>query len=863
MHKIKYSIVFILLLITSLNANQLKKVTLQLSWFNQFQFAGYYIAKEKGFFEDYGLDVTIKPFNFGINAVDEVDSKKADFAVARETLILDRVAGKKIVALYALFQESPLILLSLKNSAINHIEDFANKRIMTTIDDASEVSIKAMLLSKNLDFKKLNFLEHSHDIMDLVNGNTDVISAYLSKTPFDLNNMNIAYNVFAPSDYGFNMYSDFLITSEDLINNDLKTAMAFKEAALKGWNYAFSNIKEASQLIYNKYNEQKLSIKALEYEGDVLKSMAFSNVNKLGEIRLEKIQRIYDLYNVMGLIDNQIDIKKLVLKPGSEIFLSKEENKYIDKNKSIDMCIVPNIKPYSFLQNNEFSGFFADYMKIIEEKTTLNFNLVETKNFKQSLDYFKSGRCNILASAQNISQRRSFANFTKPIIDISLVLVTKDNRNFIDDISVLKDKKIGIHKYYSFNKTLKQKYPDNNFVDVNNIDESIKKIESDELYGHIDLILTSWDKIQENEFNKLKISAKLNLSVPLSIAVRKNDLLMYKILNKAVESISEEEKDKILQKWLTIEYKKEFDYDLLWKVLIGFIFILAFFLYKQILLRKMNNTLKEKVDEKTKELQKINLELEERVKKEVNENLKKDTLLTKQSKFAAMGEMIQNIAHQWRQPLSVISTGASGLKVKKEIDGKIDEKLLDETLEKIIDTTNHLSTTIDDFMHFFKPNKKKQVFKIKDAIDKTLNIFNYNINNKKIEVIKNIEDVSLDSFQGEFIQIIINIVNNSKDAFKEDNTSDMYIFIDVKNKKNEIIIEIKDSAGGIDEEIIDKIFEPYFTTKHQYQGTGIGLYMCKQIIDKHMHGSIEVKNKEYIYKNKSYKGASFLIKLRK
>ncbi|XOB61494.1 ABC transporter substrate-binding protein [Campylobacterota bacterium DY0563] len=863
MHKIKYIIVFILLLITSLNANQLKKVTLQLSWFNQFQFAGYYIAKEKGFFEDNGLDVTIKPFNFGINAVDEVDANKVDFAVARETLILDRVAGKKIVALYALFQESPLVLLSLKNSAINNIEDFANKKIMTTIDDASEVSIKAMLLSKNLDFKKLNFLEHTHDIMDLVNGNTDVISAYLSKTPFDLNNMNISYNIFAPSDYGFNMYSDFLITSEDLINNDLKTVMAFKEAALKGWNYAFSNIKEASQLIYNKYNEQNLSLDALEYEGDVLKSMAFSDANKLGEIRLEKIQRIYDLYNVMGLINNQIDIKKLVLKPGSEIFLNKEENSYVDKNKSIDMCIIPNIKPYSFVQNHEFSGFIADYMKIIEEKTTLEFNLVETKTFKESLDYFKSGRCNILASAENIPERRGFANFTKPIIDVSLVLVTNDDRNFIDDISVLKDKKIGVYKYYSFNKTLKQKYPEHNFVDVNSIEDSIIKIKKGDLYGHIDLILTSWDKIQENEFNKLKISAKLNQSVPLSIAVRKDDLIMYKILNKAVESISEEEKDKILQKWLTIEYKKEFDYDLLWKVLIGFIFILAFFIYKQILLRKMNNTLKDKVDEKTKELQQINLELEERVKKEVNENLKKDTLLSKQSKFAAMGEMIQNIAHQWRQPLSVISTGASGLKVKKEFEGKIDEKLLDETLDKIIDTTNHLSTTIDDFMHFFKPNKQKQIFKIEDAVNKTLNIFNYNINNKKIEVIKNIDDVSLDSFQGEFIQIIINIVNNAKDAFKEENCSEMYIFIDVKSKKNEVILEIKDSAGGIDEEIIDKIFEPYFTTKHQYQGTGIGLYMCKQIIDKHMHGSIEVHNKEYTYKNKLHKGASFLIKLKK
>ncbi len=140
---------------------------------------------------------------------------------------------------------------------------------------------------------------------------------------------------------------------------------------------------------------------------------------------------------------------------------------------------------------------------------------------------------------------------------------------------------------------------------------------------------------------------------------------MYKILEKAVDSISKEKKDEILQKWLTIEYKKEFDNDLIWKILIIFLVIISFIIYKQRLLRKMNDTLQLMVKEKTKELQKINADLEKRVKKEVEENLKKDAVLSKQSKFAAMGEMIQNIAHQWRQPLSIISTGASGLKVKK------------------------------------------------------------------------------------------------------------------------------------------------------------------------------------------------------
>jgi signal transduction histidine kinase/ABC-type nitrate/sulfonate/bicarbonate transport system substrate-binding protein len=863
MYKIKYILTIFLFLISFLNAEELKKVTLQLSWFNQFQFAGYYVAKQKGYFKDYGLDVTIKPFHFGINAVLDVDSKKADFSIARETLILDRVAGKKVVALYALFQDSPLALLSLKKSGIDSIEKFKNKKIMTTVDDASEISIKAMLQSKNLDFKTLNFIKHTHKINDLINGKVDIMSAYVSKSPYDLKKMNIKYNIFSPKDYGFDMYSDFLITNEDLVKNNLQTVLAFKEAALKGWKYAFSNIDETSRLIFDKYNEQNLSLDAIEYEGKVLRDLAYPAKEKLGEIKLEKIQRIYDLYNVLGLIDKQIDVKKLLLKNSSEIFLNKEEYIYLNNNKKINMCVIPNIKPYSFIgKTGEFKGFVADYIKLIEKRTSFKFNLVRTSSFKESLEYLKSGKCDILSSAEDIKTRRDFANFTKPFIDISLVLITKDNRGFVDDITVLKDQKIGIYKYYSFNKTLKNKYPNHNFVDVNSIEESIEKIKKGELFGHIDLLLTSWDKIQENEFEKLKISAKLNLSVPLSIAIKKDDFILYKILEKAVDSISKEKKDEILQKWLTIEYKKEFDNDLIWKILIIFLVIISFIIYKQRLLRKMNDTLQLMVKEKTKELQKINADLEKRVKKEVEENLKKDAVLSKQSKFAAMGEMIQNIAHQWRQPLSIISTGASGLKVKKEIDGKLDDKMLDETLDKIITTTAHLSNTIDDFMHYFKPNKNKEVFKLDDVIEKTLGIFNCNVDDKEIEVIKNVDDISINSFQNEFIQILINIINNSRDAFKEASLDKMYIFIEAKVNKDEVTIEIKDNAGGIKKEIMDKIFDPYFTTKHQYHGTGIGLYMCKEIIDKHIKGTLEAKNVKYTFENRAYKGASFIIKLK-
>ncbi|RXK09271.1 histidine kinase [Halarcobacter bivalviorum] len=858
-----FALTLFFFLSSSLYSKELKKVTLQLSWFNQFQFAGYYVAKEQGFYKDYGLDVEIKPFDFGVNVPELVDRGEVNFGVDRETLILQRVQGRKLVALYALFQDSPLILISKDDNKINSVEDFEDKKIMTTIDDSSEVSIKAMLLSKSLKASDLIFVKHSHNINDLIDSKVDIMSAYLSKAPYELQKLDIPYKVFNPRDYGFDMYSDFLFTNEDMIENQLNTVLAFKHASLKGWQYAYSHIDETVDLIYNKFNEQNLSKDELKFEAEVLKRLSFSKTEELGLIKAEKIQRIYDLYNVMGLAPRKIDLNKFVLYDNfnENLELTKTERNYIQHNKEVKMCILPNLKPYSFIEDGKFHGYVADYLALIEKKSGLNFKLVETQNFKNSLDYVKNGECDILASAQNVKERKMFMTFTEPFLTTSLVLITKNTTNFIDDISILKDKKISIYKSYSFNKLLKEKYPKLEFVDVENIDEGIEKVENDEVFGHVDFLYSSWNKIHDLDSPDLKISSKLEENVPLSIAINNNKIYLNRILQKSVKSISEEDKERLLTKWVAIEYKKEFDYKTLYQIIFLFLTIFIIFFYRQLLLKKMNTKLTQVVEEKTKELKRINQDLEKTIKEEVDKNLKKDALLTKQSKMAAIGEMLQNIAHQWRQPLSVISTGASGLKLQKEMNGKIDDKLLEDTLTSIVETSVHLSTTIDDFMHFFKPNEEKRVFNIQDTINKTLNIFDYNLHSGKINVVKDIKDIKLINYESELIQVMMNILSNSKDAFVERQIENRIIFISTKLEGNKILISIKDNAGGIPEDILDKIFNPYFTTKHQYQGTGIGLFMCQEIITKHMKGEVFVSNIEFEHEKKKYKGAEFIITL--
>ena len=248
---------------------------------------------------------------------------------------------------------------------------------------------------------------------------------------------------------------------------------------------------------------------------------------------------------------------------------------------------------------------------------------------------------------------------------------------------------------------------------------------------------------------------------------------------------------------------------------------------------------------------------------DITQEKEKDTLIIQQSRLAAMGEMIGNIAHQWRQPLSAISTIASGTKLRHKNNLITDEELY-ESFEKIKEQTKHLSNTIDDFRDFFKNTDDNSIFNVKEIIEKSISLVEaaYNSNNIKI-VFNYTQDEFLSNGRGsELSQVILNILNNAKDVLVEKNIDDRVVLIDIKQDNNVFKINIFDSAGGIDEDIKMKIFEPYFTTKHKSQGTGIGLFMSSKIIKQHFNGVLNTQNKEFEIDGKKYFGAMFNIEIK-
>ena len=237
----------------------------------------------------------------------------------------------------------------------------------------------------------------------------------------------------------------------------------------------------------------------------------------------------------------------------------------------------------------------------------------------------------------------------------------------------------------------------------------------------------------------------------------------------------------------------------------------------------------------------------------------KEDLFVVQSRMAAMGEMLTNIAHQWKQPLNTISLCASSLQLDLELKPKNYENEFPIYIDHIIDSVKYMSTTIEDFQDYLKPNKLETCFYLKETFKKVEKLIDIQCKTNNITIIKNITNTNFCSYQNELIQVILNILKNSIDELIKKEDLDKYIFIDVYNKDKDIIIEIKDNAGGIDPSIINLIFNPYFSTKKD-KGTGIGLYMSKQIIEN-LNGKIEVDNSIYFYNNTNYTGAIFTITL--
>ncbi len=242
------------------------------------------------------------------------------------------------------------------------------------------------------------------------------------------------------------------------------------------------------------------------------------------------------------------------------------------------------------------------------------------------------------------------------------------------------------------------------------------------------------------------------------------------------------------------------------------------------------------------ELEEQNKELEKLVDIEVAKNRQKDKIMFQQSKMASMGQMLNNIAHQWRQPLMEISSLFIPIQAKLDFDLELDKKELKESILKLNDITKYMSNTIEDFRSFFASNKEKESFKISEQINASLNIISTSLkeNNIMLDIIVR-KNPTLLGYKNEYTQVLINIINNAKEILVQRKIKHPKIIITISETIKDVIITIEDNAGGVKVKPIEDIFNPFFTYE-KVGGTGIGLFMSKLIIENNMNGKLEVEN---------------------
>lgn len=559
----KKNLVYLILILfsTFLNANE--KVVLQLKWFHQFQFAGYYAAKEKGFYDEVGLDVEIKERDLKYNNIDEVINGNAQYGIADSILILYKLKQQPVVIVSPIFQHSPSVFISLKKSNISSVYELNNKDILFYPNDTDGFSLIAMIKKFDLNVNLLHE-RHKDDYVKLINNEVDLIPAYIANEPFLLKEKGYDVNIINPSNYGFDMYGDMLFTSEDEAKNNSNRVERFREATLKGWKYALENKEEIIQLIHTKYANKK-TIEHLRYEANAIDSLINKNVIPLGYLDEGRIRYISEMYKYYGLTESKIDLNNFlfdeITKKDRKISLSDEEIKYLKDNPILKVHNLDSLPPFNFNINNYPKGFVIDYMQLVGKFLDVQVEFIQNKTWKESLEMLKNNELDILPSIAINDERKKtidFTNFSLVNFQMSLGVNKQSNIKTLDD---LKNKKVSLVENSFLEDILKKEYPNINIYKTKNAIEAIDAVASNKVDAVIHNLSTIEYFINKNWLSNLKTIAikdeKIQTITPLHLGVKKDNLILKSILEKTNQNISEKEIKKLVDKWLKNDFFEE------------------------------------------------------------------------------------------------------------------------------------------------------------------------------------------------------------------------------------------------------------------------------------------------------------------
>ncbi len=548
----------------SKDVSELETVRLQLKGFHTFQFAGYYAAKEQGFYEEEGLNVHILERNPKLSVVTQVVSNEVQYGVEDMGIITEYANGAPISVLAAIFQRSPVVFISKQSSGVDSPKDFIGKRIMMNYAEADNLALRVLLSDNGLSEDAYTLIPHSFGYQALIDDKTDVIASHLTDQYFFFKRNNLKINVIDPQNYGVDFYGDILFTSRSELTDHPIRAECFRRASLKGWQYALDHPKEIIRLISSKYNASS-SLDQLRLEAKVIRNQIMPDAIPLGtvdEIRLRKVSDLIAKVKFSRYLTDS-ELHEFIFdqpRPGS--FSIKDQN-WLKKNPVIRLGIDQNFAPYEWLNNEgEYTGITIDYIRLLEQRLGVKFDFIkDKKSWPELLDAAKNNELDMLFSLIKTPKRSEYLNFTSPYFISPVTIISGQAQGYIGSLKRLNGKLVAIQNNHSAEELLALHYPEISVILTDSIKEALQLVAQGEAHAYIgDAISADYIMRQENRHN-LMFSGQTEYQSKFRIGVVKNNPELFSVMKKALASISDKERNEISRRWLERKPVQETSFD--------------------------------------------------------------------------------------------------------------------------------------------------------------------------------------------------------------------------------------------------------------------------------------------------------------
>ncbi len=538
------------------------KIALQLKWTHSFQFAGYYAAREKGFYREEGLEVDLIERTTPFNTTERLLSGQAQYGVADTDLLLERLRGKPVVVLAAIYQHSPMVFISLRSSGIVSPYEMVGRRVMYDSNDQSPLGH----LFSNTGIRESELIRVPQEIDNeaLLKGKADVTTAYLGNEPVIFREKGIDINVINPLNYGVDYPGDLLYTTEAELRQHPERVEKFRRASLKGWHYALDHPQEVIDMIVDKYDPgHRHTRERLTYQADELSRLIMADRVPLGQFDPHRLEPILDNYLRLGLIQPGYSTRGFLYGPSTllTIRLTDAERQWLSGHPVIRVGVHPDQPPYQWIdRRGRFSGLTAELLNLLAAQFGVQFETVAETSRKALLDMLHEGQVDILPIIAKTDQQVEGLHFTAPYISLPAMIFARGESQFFGDVRDIADKKIAINAHEGMENQLSTSHPGIHWVTTHDTREALRWL----LEGKVDVYIAEWPstryQIRQSGFSDLHIAGQSGYTTAYSMAVRRDNALLASILDKALASLPAAETHALKERWLSVEVNPGPDY---------------------------------------------------------------------------------------------------------------------------------------------------------------------------------------------------------------------------------------------------------------------------------------------------------------